>query len=370
MSGLLAATDAAPSQAYASGVAAGRWDSDPAQQVVLAELDRIHRALSSRRNARFWQRLRARWKRPTTVPGLYLWGGVGHGKTFLVDLLYDTVPGRRKQRVHFHRFMAQVHAQLRDLPGHSDPLETVAANLASQTRLLVLDEFVVTDIGDAMILARLLQGLFRHGVSLVTTSNTAPANLYRDGLQRARFLPAIALIERHCHVHALASSQDYRLRQLTQAPVYLSPLDDASAAAIAHCFVMLSANAAQEPGPLVLLDRELPVRGLAEGVVWFDFAALCEGPRAVDDYIELARSFHTVLISDVPQLDFNREDAARRFIHLIDEFYDRNVNLIISAASNPQTLYRGERLSAAFERTSSRLIEMQSADYLEREHRG
>jgi len=369
MTGGWVAAAPTPSAAYAAGVASGRWQADPAQQALLPELDRLHGALGARRRPPCWQRLRARWRVPAPVPGLYLWGGVGRGKTFLVDLLFDAVPGRRKLRVHFHRFMAQVHAQLRDLPEHSDPLAHIAAALAQRVRLLVLDEFVVTDIGDAMLLARLLEGLFGHGVTLVTTSNSAPSQLYRDGLQRARFLPVIALIGRHCHVRELASASDYRLRQLTRAPVYLHPLDAANAGMLAACFAMLSANVEAETGPLPVLDRTLPVRGLAEGVVWFDFATLCEGPRAVADYIEIARSFHTVLIAGVPQFDASRDDAARRFIHLVDEFYDRNVNLILSAAVAAPALYRGERLAAAFARTSSRLIEMQSAEYLAREHR-
>lgn len=369
MTGQLAADAQTPTVAYNAGVANGRWQADSAQQAVLAELDRIQRALSARRRPNFWQRLRARWRVPPAVPGLYLWGGVGRGKTFLVDLLFDAVPGRRKLRVHFHRFMAQVHAQLRDLPEHSDPLATVAADFARHARLLVLDEFVVTDIGDAMILARLLEHLFASGVTLVTTSNTAPEGLYRDGLQRARFVPAIALIARHCRVRELRSASDWRLRQLTQAPVYLHPADANHAAMLAECFALLSANVELEKGPLQVLGRALPVRGMAEGVVWFDFATLCEGPRAVDDYIEIARSFHTVLIAEVPQFDASRDDAARRFIHLVDEFYDRNVNLIVTAAASPMALYHGERLAAAFARTSSRLIEMQSADYLAREHR-
>lgn len=371
MTGRLAAEAQTPSAAYAAGVAQGRWQSDPAQQAVLPELDRIQRALSARSRPNVWQRLRARWRAPppVPVPGLYLWGGVGRGKTFLVDLLFDAVPGRRKLRVHFHRFMAQVHAHLRELPDHSDPLVAVAADFSRQARLLVLDEFVVTDIGDAMILARLLEHLFANGVTLVTTSNTAPQWLYRDGLQRARFVPAIALIGRHCHIHELRSASDWRLRQLTQAPVYLQPLNVTHADMLAECFAMLSANVEPETGPLQVLGRALPVRGIAEGVVWFDFATLCEGPRAVDDYIEIARSFHTVLIADVPQFDASRDDAARRFIHLVDEFYDRSVNLIVTAAASAPALYRGERLAAAFARTSSRLIEMQSADYLAREHR-
>jgi cell division protein ZapE len=360
---------ATPSQHYAAGVAANRWQADPLQQAVLPVLDHIACKLRKQHAAKGWlARLFAK-AAPTPVQGLYLWGGVGRGKTFLVDLLFESAHGLRKRRQHFHRFMADVHARLNALPEQPDPLAVVAVDLAADARLLVLDEFVVADIGDAMILARLLEHLFAAGVTLVTTSNTAPKNLYRDGLQRARFLPAIALIESHCQVHELVSGTDYRLRQLTQAPVYLSPLGADAEHTLEACFAMLSANIQSEPGPLTLLGRTLPVKAMAEGAVWFDFATLCEGPRAVADYIEIARSFHTVLISGVPQFDGNHDDAARRFVHLIDEFYDRNVNLILSAAVGPLDLYRGERLAHAFERTSSRLIEMQSADYLAREHR-
>ncbi|PKM06357.1 MAG: cell division protein ZapE [Gammaproteobacteria bacterium HGW-Gammaproteobacteria-4] len=361
--------NATPAQHYAAGVAAGLWQADPMQQAVLPLLDRILAQLLRQRAAGGWF---SRWfakSAPAPVTGLYLWGGVGRGKTFLVDLLFESAHGLRKRRQHFHRFMTEVHTRLNALPGQSDPLAIVAADIAADARLLVLDEFVVADIGDAMILARLLEHLFAAGVTLVTTSNTAPKNLYRDGLQRARFLPAIALIERHCQVHELVSGTDYRLRQLTQAPVYLSPLGADAEHTLEACFAMLSANIEREPGPLMLLGRELPVKAMAEGAVWLDFAVLCDGPRAVADYIEIARGFHTVLVSNVPQFDGHREDAARRFVHLIDEFYDRNVNLILSAAVGPLDLYRGERLAHAFERTSSRLIEMQSADYLAREHR-
>ncbi|PKM09577.1 MAG: cell division protein ZapE [Gammaproteobacteria bacterium HGW-Gammaproteobacteria-5] len=360
---------ATPSQHYAAGVATGRWQADPMQQAVLPALDRIACELRKQQRAKSWLARLFTKAAPTPVHGLYLWGGVGRGKTFLVDLLFETTSGTRKRRQHFHRFMAEVQERLNALPEQSDPLAVVAADIAADARLVVLDEFVVIDIGDAMILTRLLEHLFALGVTLVTTSNTAPGNLYRDGLQRARFVPAIALIERHCRVHELVSATDYRLRQLTQAPVYLSPLNADSEHTLKTCFAMLSANIEPEAGPLGLLGRTLPVKAMAEGVVWFDFATLCEGPRAVADYIEIARSFHTVLISNVPQFATQHDDAARRFVHLIDEFYDRNVNLILSAAVGPLELYRGERLAPAFERTSSRLIEMQSADYLAREHR-
>lgn len=361
--------NATPSQRYAAGVAAGRWLPDPMQQALLPLLDHMVAALRQ-------QRLRARWIArclPHTasqpVRGLYVWGAVGSGKTFLADLAFESAAGVRKRRQHFHHFMAEVHARLNSLPEQADPLVRVAADIARTARLLLLDEFVVSDIGDAMILSRLLDHLFAHGVTLLTTSNSAPKNLYRDGLQRARFAPAIALIERHCQVHHLVSVADYRLRQLTQAPVYLSPLGAAAEHALDSCFAMLSANSVHEAGPLTVAGRALRVRAMAKGVVWFDFATLCEGPRAVADYIEIARSFHTVLLSNVPQFDAHHDDAARRFVHLIDEFYDRHVNLIVSAATAPLALYCGERVAQAFARASSRLIEMGSADYLAREHR-
>src|SRR5690606_1400996 len=255
------------------------------------------------------------------------------------------------------------------LEGREDPLVEVAADIAADTRLLCLDEFFVADIGDAMILARLLDALFERHVVLVTTSNTVPGALYRDGLQRERSLPAIALLQRHCVVHALTSQTDYRLRALQQAPVYLHPLDDAAEAGLQAVWDRLTADAVLEPGPLQLNGRALATRARADGVVWFGFVTLCEGPRAVADYIEIARGYHTVLIAGVPQLDASRDDAARRFVHLVDEFYDRNVNLVLSAAVPIDQLYVGERLRGEFERTVSRLIEMQSETFHARPHR-
>jgi cell division protein ZapE len=359
----------APSRAYAAGVAAGRWQSDPAQQLLLPELDRVHRELLEANDDGLLGRLAARLRTPEPVRGLYLWGGVGRGKTFLVDLLFDSLPALPRQRWHFHRFMGEVHARLRALPDTSDTLAVVGADFGREMRLLLLDEFFVSDIGDAMILGRLLDRLFERGVTVVTTSNIPPQELYRDGLQRASFLPAIALIEKHCAVRELASAQDYRLRQLTRAATYLTPLGaDAEAALQAH-FERLAANAPREAGPLRIHGRTLAAKALAEGVAWFEFAALCEGPRAVADYIELARDYHTVLLSNVPRFDDANMDPARRFVHLVDEFYDRHVNLLLSAEADALSLYRGTRLEREFERTASRLVEMQGAAYLAREHR-
>lgn len=357
-----------PSQLYADGVAAGRWHADPAQTEALAEINRIQRELIEAAPSSTWEKLTARFRDAEAVRGLYLWGGVGRGKTFLTDLLFDSVPVP-KRRWHFHRFMGEVHARLRALPDTADTLSVVAKELAADMRLLLLDEFFVGDIGDAMILGRLLDQLIGRGVTLVTTSNIPPAELYRDGLQRASFLPAIALLETHCTVLKLESAQDYRLRQLRQASTYHCPLDERSEAALTVQFERLAGPAARQQGPLRIHDRDIAVKAMTDGLVWFEFAALCEGPRSAADYIEVARDFHTVFVSHVPRFDGRNEDPARRFVHFIDEIYDRHVNLLLSAAADPLSLYQGDRLEREFERTSSRLIEMQSAEYLALEHR-
>lgn len=361
--------DAAPPSArYAAGARRGDWSDDAAQHPALAELDRLHAALLDPPRRGWLDRLR---DKPVPAPrGLYLWGGVGRGKTFLIDLFYDGLPIERKHRTHFHRFMREVHARLRAHKGEADPLRTIARQWGRDWRVLVLDEFFVTDIGDAMLLGRLLERLFAEGVALVTSSNIEPAGLFKDGLQRERFLPAIALIERHCTVLHLDSVHDYRLRALTRSPVYRAPLDAGSDAWLQSRWDELTAGAPHETGPLSIDGREIPVRALAEGHAWFDFAALCEGPRAAGDYIEIATEHHTVLVGGIPRFDGGNDDPARRFVHLIDELYDRHVNLVCTAAAAPPGLYTGHRLVGAFERTASRLIEMRSAEYLALEHRG
>ena len=360
---------ALPSAAYTAGVVAGHWQSDPAQQAALPELDRLHARLIAAQPDSMIERLAARLREPEPVRGLYLWGRVGRGKTFLADLLYDSLGDVPRQRWHFHRFMGEVHGRLRHLPNTADTLSVVARALSADLRVLLLDEFFVGDIGDAMILGRLLDQLLARGVTLVTTSNIPPAALYRDGLQRASFLPCIALLETHCRVLQLDSAHDYRLRQLTRAATYLTPLGEASEQALAAHFERLAGHSTPGDTSLLINDRPVPLKAQADGVAWFEFAALCEGPRAAADYIELARDFHTVLLSNVPRLGSESDDATRRFVYLVDEFYDRHVNLLLSAAADPLALYRGQKLEREFERTSSRLIEMQSAEYLAREHR-
>jgi len=358
-----------PSAAYAAGVARGEWQDDPAQHAALRELDRLHAALAAPApRGGFLSRLFGD-EAPAAPRGLYLWGGVGRGKTFLIDLFYDGLPIADKRRTHFHRFMREVHERLRAHAGERDPLSAIAKEWRASLRVLVLDEFFVSDIGDAMLLGRLLERLFAEGIVLVTSSNAAPPELYKDGLQRARFLPAIALIERHCVVVHLDSPQDYRLRALTRSPVYRAPLDAQSEAWLRERWGTLSHGCPRETGPFVVDGREIPARDRAEGLAWFDFAALCEGPRGTADYIELARECHTVLLGGIPHFSSTNDDAARRFVNLVDELYDRHVNLVCTADAAPMALYAGDRLVAAFERTASRLVEMQSAEYLALEHR-
>lgn len=357
-----------PTEHYLAGVSRRDWQDDAAQRAVLVELDRIAAQLLEHESAGLFARLRARLRPPEPVRGLYLWGGVGRGKTFLIDLFYENLPLAQKKRVHYHRFMREVQAQLRDLQGRENPLDEVAERIAAQTRVLCLDEFFVSDIGDAMILGGLLKQLFARGVSLVTTSNTAPPNLYANGLQRERFLPAIALIQQYCVVVEIVSTQDWRLRTLTQARVFHTPLGPESERALNDCFQRISHGSARSETQIRVHDRDIAVRRLAEGVVWFGFGPLCEGPRAVADYIEIGKDFGTVVVSGVPQFTPGMEDAARRFIEMVDEFYDRHVKLILSAAVPIIDLYDGYKLRAEFSRTESRLIEMQSEEYLAREH--
>ncbi|WP_313401777.1 cell division protein ZapE [Stenotrophomonas sp.] len=358
-----------PSQRYAAGVARGDWRDDVAQHAALAELDRIHEAIVDSAQDGWLDRLSAFWKKPEPVKGLYFWGGVGRGKTFLVDLFYDGLPIEQKYRTHFHRFMRGIHEQLHQHQGQSDPLAKIAQQWRDKLRVLVLDEFFVTDIGDAMLLGRLLERLFAEGVTLVTTSNTAVENLYLNGLQRDSFLPAIALLQKYCVELYAEGTEDYRMRALTRSPVYRAPLDADSDAWLAGRWKELSGAEQARGGNIQIEGRKIPVRGRGKSIVWFDFVALCEGPRGPSDYIEIAREFTTVLLGGIPHFDRMNEDAARRFVNLIDELYDRQVNLVCTAQDAPPLLYSGTRLAGAFERTASRLIEMQSAEYLGTAHR-
>ncbi len=361
-----------PLARYDRAVAEGGLDADPAQRTAMATLEVLYHALlAAGASQPSWHRLLPHaWRRsPTPLRGVYLWGGVGRGKTMLMDMFYQCLPITQKRRSHFHRFMNDVHAQLHSLRDERDPLQRVAGRIAATTRIICFDEFFVSDIADAMILGTLFEALFRRGVSLVATSNVAPSQLYHEGLQRARFLPAIALLEQHCTVVHLASPTDYRLRLLERANVYQTPADAQAHAELARCFDAIAAGSARSQAPLEVLGREIPVVVAADGVAWFEFSALCDGPRSQHDYIEIARCLHTVVVSEVPRFDATLDNQARRFMAMVDEFYDRRVKLVLSAATPPDRLYGGERLAFEFQRTCSRLQEMQSHAYLACEHR-
>jgi cell division protein ZapE len=358
-----------PVEKYALLLAESTLTEDPTQREVVQLFEALFQVLQARQErasglARWW---RFRTGRP--VRGLYLWGGVGRGKTLLMDLFYECLPAQVRLRMHFHRFMRRVHAELNALAGTANPLMRVADSFAAQASVLCFDEFFVSDIGDAMILGELLQQLFVRGVTLVATSNVAPENLYQNGLQRGRFLPAIDALQKHTRVHNLDGEVDYRLRVLERAEIYHAPLDAAAERSLAASFHALAPEPPERDCVLDIENRPINARFIAEDVAWFEFSELCEGPRSQNDYIELSRIFHAVLISNVRCFTGHDEDAARRFISLVDEFYDRNVKLIISAEAEIVDLYAGERLRFEFARTQSRLLEMQSHEYLARTHR-
>lgn len=363
-----------PKQRYERDLEKPGFVRDAAQEQAVARLTDLQQRLAERarreRRTGPLARTLGRLKRSTPAPvkGLYLWGGVGRGKTYLMDMFYECVREPAKLRMHFHRFMYRVHADLTRLAGRKNPLESVADGLAAEARVLCFDEFFVSDIGDAMILGELLEGLFARGVTLVATSNIEPGRLYENGLQRARFLPAIAQLEAHTEVLRVDGGIDHRLRALEQAEIYHHPLDEGAERALQAAFDSLIHEAAAPADTLLIAGREIPTRATAEDVAWFDFSALCDGPRAANDYIELARIYHAVLVSNVPQLGAGDGDRARRFIALVDEFYDRGVKLIISAAVPITELYIGTQFAFEFERTRSRLLEMQSHEYLARRH--
>jgi len=356
---------------YAQQLAARHWQADEAQRALVLRLEQLRQELTGGRGAALPRRFAAFFGavRYPAVRGLYLWGAVGRGKTWLMDLFCASLPPGMARRRHFHRFMYDVHERLQLLPQRRAPLEEVARALAREARVLCLDELQVSDIADAMILGTLLAALIRHGVTLVTTSNVPPAGLYPGGLQRQRFLPAIALLEHQLAVVQLDGVTDYRLRELTQAGVYLPSGAPDTPARLAALFARLADQEAAAGGSIEIEGRAIAVVRVSAAVAWFEFAALCAGPRSQNDYIEIAREFQSLIVANVPLLGPQQDDEARRFIALIDELYDRCVNLVISAAAPAAALYRGERLRAAFERTVSRLTEMQSAAYLAREHR-
>lgn len=362
-----------PWQRYQADLQREGFSHDPAQEEAVRLLQDLYERLLARHRSgstgfsALLKKLRKQSPEPEV--GLYLWGGVGRGKTYLVDTFYDCLPFERKLRVHFHRFMQRVHSDLTELEGAVNPLEVVADRLADEAIVVCFDEFFVTDIGDAMILGGLMEALFARGVTLVATSNIVPENLYLNGLQRQRFLPVIALVEKYTKVVNVDAGVDYRLRTLQQAELYHCPLDEAADVSLRQSFDALAVEPGKHWERIQINGRYLTVRCMADDVAWFDFAELCDGPRSQNDYIELARIFHAVLLSGVPEFNQDLNDQARRFVNLVDEFYDRNVKLMMTAEKPLLELYAGGSLEFEFQRTQSRLQEMQSHEYLAREHR-
>ena len=365
--GLLVLT---PLQKYEKDMASGEFSKDPAQAEAIKLLDDLfHRLLDANQEKGFLARIPSLFsstKKP--VKGLYFWGGVGRGKTYLMDMFFDHLPFENKMRLHFHRFMHQLHEDLTNQKGQRDPLLKIADDIAEKTCVICFDEFFVSDITDAMLLGGMFQALFERGVSLVATSNIPPDRLYWNGLQRERFLPAIKLIQEHTQVVNVDGGVDYRLRTLEQADIFHTPHDQAAIDNLNHSFDHLATENQPDGTPIEVEHRMIDTIRCAEGVVWFSFAQICETARSHADYIELSRCYHTVMVSEIPQLETKDDSAARRFISLVDEFYERNVKLMITASVELEELYQGKQLAFEFKRTLSRLQEMQSHDYLAKEH--
>ena len=367
-----------PTSRYLHALNEGSHQPDDVQKEAVNRLETIYQELTSNASpepqvsglmARFGKLLGKREPAARLpVRGLYMWGGVGRGKTWLMDLFYHSLPGERKQRLHFHRFMLRVHEELTALQGKSDPLEIVADRFKAETDVLCFDEFFVSDITDAMLLGGLMKALFARGITLVATSNIPPDDLYRNGLQRARFLPAIDAIKQHCDIMNVDAGVDYRLRTLTQAHLWLAPLNDDTQRQMDSLWLALAGTKREHAPTLEINHRPLATLGVENQTLAVSFSTLCVDARSQHDYIALSRLFHTVLLFDVPVMTPLMESEARRFIALVDEFYERHVKLVVSAAVPLYEIYRGERLKFEFQRCLSRLQEMQSEEYLKREH--
>jgi len=354
-------------EAYESQLLARGYTADPAQRAAMVRLQKLYVELLTFKAARR-TKLRKMLVRPDAPRSVYLWGGVGRGKSFLMDCFFDAVPYRRKRRVHFHGFMQEVQNDLRKLNHLPDPLQKVADRIAGQTRLLCFDEFHVSDIADAMILGRLLEALFERGVIVVMSSNYPPDGLYPDGLMRVNFLPAIKMIKARFDVLEVDNGYDYRLRALEEIESWLVPADAGADERLVEDFRRLTGTAPQ-PGEIEVLERRLPVRGRIDDVIWFDFDVLCRTARSQNDYLEIARTHHTVLLSNIPVMRAGEASEARRFTWLIDVLYDFRVKLVASAAGPAYDLYVEGVHANEFARTVSRLIEMRTHEYLAEPHR-
>jgi len=347
-----------PLQLYQQQIQSGKFQANPLQEQALLQFQRVYDELAAPKKF---------FRKKSNIQGLYMWGGVGIGKTWLMDIFCECLP-LPKLRLHFHRFMREVHEELKRYQGQPDPLKQVAKHFAQSAKVICLDEFLVHDITDAMILANLLEALFAEQIVVITTANTQPDDLYRNGLQRGRFLPAIALIKQHLAVYHLTSETDYRLRDLTEAGTYFYPLNERTAESMEKLFMQLTYGSDVNKKPLEILGRTIENRGYARNSVWFDFGVICNIPRSQRDYIEIAEDFSTVFVSNIPQITVREVNQARLFIHLVDVFYDAHVKLVLSAAVPIHEIYLQGDLQFEFERTKSRLLEMQSKVYLHKRH--
>ncbi|MBN6511929.1 cell division protein ZapE [Acinetobacter pittii] len=360
-------TPSSPAERYAEALASGQFMADEAQAQAVQELDRVWKELLNRYKAS--KKAFRRFRRQTSPKGVYMWGGVGRGKTWLMDQFYESVPFRRKTRMHFHHFMQHVHKELNKLSGQRNPLEIVADQIYKDAVVICFDEFFVSNVTDAMILSDLFQKLFVRGVTLIATSNIAPDGLYKNGIHRDRFLPTIEMVKKNCAVLNVDAGVDYRLRVLKQAQLFKSPLTNEVQSWMAERFSALTHTQAHSQEPIVINNRVVETLGHTEDVLWCEFSELCFKPRSPADFIEIANIYNTVLVSNVPHLTDFLSEGTRRFIYLVDEFYDRGVKLLLTSQDSIIDIYQGEKLAFEIERTRSRLLEMQSDEYLHSEHR-
>jgi len=356
-----------PAERYAQAIASGQFMPDDAQAQAVHELDRVWQELIQRFKAS--KKAFRRFRRQTSPKGVYMWGGVGRGKTWLMDQFFESIPFRRKMRMHFHHFMQHVHRELNKLSGQRNPLDQVADQIYQQAVVICFDEFFVSNVTDAMILSELFQKLFTRGITLVATSNIAPDGLYKNGIHRDRFIPTIEMVKKHCVVLNVDAGVDYRLRVLKQAQLFKHPLTHEHKLWIAQRFTALTQTQTQSQEPIIINNRIVETIGHTEDVLWCEYSELCLKPRSPADFIEIANIYNTVLVSNVPHLTDYLSEGTRRFIYLVDEFYDRGVKLLLTSEDSIIDIYQGEKLAFEIERTRSRLLEMQSDDYLNSEHR-
>jgi cell division protein ZapE len=356
-----------PAERYAQVLASGQFMPDEAQAQAVNELDRVWQELIQRYKSS--KRIFHRFRKVQAPQGVYMWGGVGRGKTWLMDQFFDSIPFRRKTRMHFHHFMQFVHKELNKLSGQRNPLDLVADQIYKDAVVICFDEFFVSNVTDAMILSDLFQKLFARGITLVATSNIAPEGLYKNGIHRDRFLPTIELVQKNCVILNVDAGVDYRLRVLKQAQLFKSPLTEANEVWMSDRFKALTQGQAQLTSAITINHRVVETRGHTEDVLWCEFSELCFKPRSPADFIEIANVYNTVLVSDVPKLNDFLSEGTRRFIYLVDEFYDRGVKLLLTSEDTIIDIYDGDKLAFEIERTRSRLLEMQSDEYLNAEHR-